>query len=87
MPKGPGICLKIMVSPVRIRVPPLLKYLQIKEKERASAKLPEPFDKSVSTAGSRKGLFSAAVAASCMPSVARVQMVRVILISEWTSIF
>jgi hypothetical protein len=28
IPKGPWKCLKIMVSPVRIRVPPLLKVLQ-----------------------------------------------------------
>jgi len=28
IPKGSCICLKIMVSPVRIRVPPLLKVLQ-----------------------------------------------------------
>jgi hypothetical protein len=46
-----------MVSSVRIQVPPLIKVLQIAEKERASAVLLEPFDKGVSTAGSRKGLF------------------------------
>jgi hypothetical protein len=46
-----------MVSPVRIRVPPLLKVLQIAEKERILAVFPEPFDKGVSTAGSRKDLF------------------------------
>jgi hypothetical protein len=46
-----------MVSPVRIRVPPLKKYLQIAEKERAPAVLPESFDKGVSTAGSKKGFF------------------------------
>jgi hypothetical protein len=33
MPIGLEICLKIMVSPVRIRVPPLLKVLQIVEKD------------------------------------------------------
>jgi hypothetical protein len=32
MPKGLGICLEIMVSPVRIRVPPLIKVLQNAEK-------------------------------------------------------
>jgi hypothetical protein len=46
-----------MVSPVRIRVPPLKKVLQIAEKQRALEVFPEPFDKGVSTAGSRKGLF------------------------------
>ena len=46
-----------MVSPIRIRVPPLEKVLQIEEKERALAVLPEPLDNSVSTAGSRKGHF------------------------------
>jgi hypothetical protein len=45
------------VSPVRIRVPLLLKVLQIAGKERAPVVLPEPSDKAVSTAGSRKGLF------------------------------
>jgi hypothetical protein len=49
--------LKIMVSPVRIRVPPLLKVLQIAEKERASAVLLRLIFRGVSTAGSRKGLF------------------------------
>ena len=48
--------LKIMVSPVRIRVPPLKKVLQIAEKYRDSTELPEPFDKGVSTGGSRNGL-------------------------------
>ena len=46
-----------MVSPVRIRVPPLLKVLQIAEKYRDLTELPEPFDKGVSTAGSRNGHF------------------------------
>jgi len=46
-----------MVSPVRIRVPPLLKVLQIAEKQGALAESPEPFVNGVSTAGSRKGLF------------------------------
>jgi hypothetical protein len=46
-----------MVSPVRIRVPPLLKVLQIVEKQRALAVSPELFVNGVSTAGSRKGLF------------------------------
>ena len=46
-----------MVSPVRIRVPPLFEVLQIAEKESVPAVLPEPFDKGVSTAGSRNGLF------------------------------
>jgi len=46
-----------MVFPVRIRVPPLLKVLQIAEKARGSAVLPEPYDKGASTAGSRNGLF------------------------------
>jgi hypothetical protein len=45
------------VSPVRIRVPPLLKLLQMAEKERVSPALPEPCDKGVSTAGSRKRFF------------------------------
>jgi hypothetical protein len=45
-----------MVSPVRIRVSPLLKYLQIAEKVNAKMVLPEPFVKGVSTAGSRKDL-------------------------------
>jgi hypothetical protein len=49
--------MKIMVSPVRIRVPPLQKYLQMAEKERPLAVPLEPFVKGVSTAGSRKGLF------------------------------
>ena len=52
-----------MVSPVRIRVPPLLKVLQIAKKARTPDVLPEPFDKGVSTAGSRKVASSAAVAA------------------------
>jgi hypothetical protein len=46
-----------MESLVRIRVPPFLQVLQIMEKERALAVLPEPFEKGVSTAGSRKRLF------------------------------
>ena len=46
-----------MVSPVRIRVPPLKKLLQTVEKARASAVLPKPFDKGKSTAGSRQGLY------------------------------
>jgi hypothetical protein len=58
-----------MVSPVRIRVPPLLKVLQIAEKEGALAMLPEPLVRSTSTAGSRRVSFRAAVAESCMPSV------------------
>jgi hypothetical protein len=45
-----------MVSPVRIRVPPLEKALQIAEKYRDSTELPKPSDEDVSTAGSRKGL-------------------------------
>jgi len=48
--------LKIMVSPVRIRVPPLKKYLQIAENKGAPAVLPEPIDRGVSTAGSREDL-------------------------------
>jgi hypothetical protein len=40
-----------MVSPVRIRVPPLLKVLQIVEKESAPAVPPEPFVNNVSTVG------------------------------------
>jgi hypothetical protein len=64
--------LKIMVSPVRIRVPPLLNYLQIAEKVRGPAELPELFDKGVSTAGSRKVTSRAVVSESCRPSVARV---------------
>jgi hypothetical protein len=39
------------VSPVRIRVPPLLKVLQIAEKGRAPAALPELFVNSTSTVG------------------------------------
>ena len=35
IPKGFCICLKIMVSPVRIRVPPLKKVLQIPRKIEA----------------------------------------------------
>jgi hypothetical protein len=46
-----------MVSPVRIRVPPLLKVLQIVKKVRDSAVLPNPFDKGMSTAGSSKDLY------------------------------
>jgi hypothetical protein len=46
-----------MVSPVRIRVPTLLKVLQIAEKDRALAVFPEALVKGVSTAGSRKDLF------------------------------
>jgi hypothetical protein len=45
-----------MVSPVRIRVPPLEKILQIAEKQGALAELLGLFDKGVSTAGSREGL-------------------------------
>jgi hypothetical protein len=70
------------VSPVRIRVPPLLKVLQITEKYRTSTELPKPSDKGVSTAGSRKGLFMAAVAESCTPSVELVQTAKVILVFE-----
>jgi hypothetical protein len=44
-----------MVSPVRIRVPPHIKVLQIVEKERALAVLLRVFFRGVSTAGSRKG--------------------------------
>jgi hypothetical protein len=43
MPKGSRTRLKIMVSPVRIRVPPLLKVVQIVENERALVSLSEPF--------------------------------------------
>ena len=46
-----------MVSPVRIRVPPLIKALQIVEKERALAVLLRLYFTGVSTAGSRKDLF------------------------------
>jgi hypothetical protein len=46
-----------MVSPVRIRVPPLIKVLQIAEKDIALAVFPEAFVKGVSTAESRKDLF------------------------------
>jgi hypothetical protein len=46
-----------MVSPGRIRVPPLEKVLQIVENERALAVFPEASVKGVSTAGSRKDLF------------------------------
>jgi hypothetical protein len=46
-----------MVSPVRIRVPPLEKVLQIAEKERALAVVPRFIVKGASTAGSRKDLF------------------------------
>jgi hypothetical protein len=46
-----------MVSPVRIRVPPLTKVLQMAEKQGVLAVSPEPFVNGVSTAGSRKGLF------------------------------
>ena len=45
-----------MVSPVRIRVPPLKKVLKMAEKRGALAVSPELFDNGVSTAGSRKGL-------------------------------
>jgi hypothetical protein len=44
--------LKIMVSPVRIRVPPLLKVLRTAGKVRAPAVLPEPCDIGLSIAGS-----------------------------------
>ena len=71
-----------MVSPVRIRVPPLPKVLQMADKESAPAVLPGPFDKGVSTAGSTKGLFMAAVAESCTPSVELVQTAKVILVFE-----
>ena len=33
-----------MVSPVRVRVPPLLKYLQISDKNRGFDARPGPFD-------------------------------------------
>jgi hypothetical protein len=46
-----------MVSPVRIRVPPLEKVLQIVEKYRDLTELPRASSWGVSTAGSRKGLF------------------------------
>ena len=46
-----------MVSPVRIRVPPLLKVLQIAEKQGALTVSPEPFVNGVSTAGSSIALF------------------------------
>jgi hypothetical protein len=46
----------IMVSSVGIRVPPLLKVLQIAEKYRDPTELPKPPFWGVSTAGSRKGL-------------------------------
>jgi hypothetical protein len=46
-----------MVSPVRIRVPPLIKVLQITEKGRVQTVLSEHFVGSVSTAGSKEGLF------------------------------
>jgi hypothetical protein len=49
--------LTIMVSPVRIRVPPLEKVLQIAEKYRDLTELPKPLFYGLSTAGSRKGLF------------------------------
>jgi hypothetical protein len=74
--------MKIMVSPVRIRVPPLTKVLQIEEEERVPAALLRLLFRGVSTAGSRKCASSAAVAASCMPSVALVYVARVILLSE-----
>jgi hypothetical protein len=45
-----------MVSPVRIRVPPLTKVLQIMEKVIALAVLLRLLFRGVSTAGSRKGL-------------------------------
>jgi hypothetical protein len=44
-----------MVSPIRIRVPPLKKALQNAEKERALAVLLRLFFRGVSTAGSRNG--------------------------------
>ena len=40
---GFGTNLKIMVSPVRIRVPPLRKHLQIEGKSKAPVMWPEPF--------------------------------------------
>ena len=46
-----------MVSPVRIRLPPLLKVLQIEEKQGCLGGGSGPFVKGVSTAGSRKDLF------------------------------
>ena len=46
-----------MVSPVRIRVPPLKKVLQIAEKQGVLAVSPGPFVNGVSTAGSRNDLF------------------------------
>jgi hypothetical protein len=44
------------VSPVRIRVPPLLKVLQIVEKRKKFGRVSGAFVNGVSTAGSRKGL-------------------------------
>jgi hypothetical protein len=79
--------LKIMVSPVRIRVPPLLKYLQIRKKERASVAIPTLLDNSAITACQENASSKVSVAASCIPSVAWVWMARVTLISEWPSIF
>src|SRR5215203_5582657 len=56
-----------MVSPVRIRVPPLKKVLQIAEKERPLAVPLGPFVRGVSTAGSKKAASSSAVVAeSCI---------------------
>jgi hypothetical protein len=46
-----------MVSPVRIRVPPLKKMLQIEEKGTALAVILRLFFRGVSTAGSRNGHF------------------------------
>src|SRR5215218_4307354 len=56
-----------MVSPVRIRVPPLKKVLQIAEKERPLAVPLGPFVRGVSTGGSKKAASSSAVVAeSCI---------------------
>jgi hypothetical protein len=48
--------LKIMVSPIRIRVPPLDKVLQKRENQGLAA-LPGPLVNSVSTAGLRNCFF------------------------------
>jgi hypothetical protein len=42
---GFGTDLKIMVSPVRIRVPPLIKVLQIAEKVRRPGEQPGTIDR------------------------------------------
>ena len=73
-----GLRLKITVSPVRIRVPPLIKVLQIAEKRKSPAALPEP---RVNSPFEKTPPLARLWYRTCIPSVAWTQMARVILLS------